>query len=255
MDLNKILIYALDLILYLFKEITMLFEILQNSLEQISDDNGYLEAIRALYRAQKEFDKTLPINTFVKEYLSFLDVHENSKKYSNQYHKYELLITKRGLYSDLEKIQSESYVQLKNKLNPIKFKNDCFYEVENKILNSAYNYYFILDSAENLYICNPLINGKKYLSHSSLLHDNWPILAGNISFYNGKIRYLDEESGHFKPRNRIFLFEKIYSNNIYTNDCILKHCHLPELPIEERCQMDRVQNLFDLYKYFFYNKI
>ena len=81
------------------------------------------------------------------------------------------------------------------------------------------------------------------------------VKEGNISFYNGKIRYLDEESGHFKPRNRIFLFEKIYSNNIYTNDCILKHCHLPELPIEERCQMDRVQNLFDLYKYFFYNKI
>lgn len=246
---------VLKMVLYRHKEITMLFDILQNNPEQVFDYNSYVAAIETLYNIQKKSGKEFPVNTLVKEYLSFIDKYKLAKKHLPKYTEYELLITKKGLYSDLEKLQSKSFVQLKNKLTPVKFEKDCFYFADNKILKSTHNYYYILDSAEKLYVYDPLINGIKYLSHSGLLNDNWPILAGNISFDKGKICYVDEESGHFKPRNRLFLLEDIFGENIYTDNCTLKHCHFPELQAEERCQMKSVQNLFDLYKYFFYNKI
>lgn len=106
-----------------------------------------------------------------------------------------------------------------------------------------------------LYVFNPFLNNTKYVVHSSLPHDNWPILAGNIIVKDGKVFYLDEESGRFKPRNKLYLFEQILGKEVFSEQPILKVCNLPDTSEAERCSLEQVNDLFDLYKHFFYTNL
>lgn len=218
--------------------------------DQLLTEN-YLTNIEELYISEKEKKCNKKL---LKMYLSFLV----SKKFStleNNITNDSLIITNRGLATDINLIKKHKYVQLCNNLSPLK-KEGNFFIGENgkKIDTNDERYYFILDTSKNLYLAPPYINGEKWITHSSLLHDNWPILAGHIVVKAGKVCYLDEESGHFKPRRCLHFFTDIFGWDVTTSDCYFNHCNLDKLPEIERSKIKKIQELFDFYKYIFYNE-
>lgn len=143
-------------------------------------------------------------------------------------------------------------MQLRTKLTSFKLKRGFLIENTGESADTNNEkYYFILDASKNLYIAPPLIDNERWITHSSLLHDSWPILAGHIIIKDGKVSYIDEESGHFKPRRRIHLFMNTLENDIIAKDCFFKHSNLDDIPSNEHLKMKNIQDLFDFYKYVF----
>ena len=122
-------------------------------------------------------------------------------------------------------LENEPPLQIKKQLFPIdeakvEFNNAIAYndfwgKNTNNILDGAYLYVLAPDSS--LYIAPNYINYK----HSDISKEPFAIGAGQIIFKNGKITYINRQSGHYLPEEKhlnyvINSLEKKYTKNIFS---------------------------------------
>lgn len=196
---------------------------------------------------RKLFNKYIPFVT-ENDFINYKEI-KKEKIFPKEY---ELKITKKALKRDLSSINKKRYIHLYNRINDayIFEKNGKLKYLNNKTVNTDDKYYnYIIDIYGNIFISKQYTCNKKNLNHSCLIKNSWPVLAGNIIIKNGIIKYIDEISGHFKPKNRVYIIKKVIKDKkIYSNAQIIESKNTPCSYQDRYYEIESVNDLLNLYK-------
>jgi hypothetical protein len=94
---------------------------------------------------------------------------------------------------------------------------------------------------------NIYINGKNSMHHDEALNGEWGLCSGYMSVVDGKINFLSNNSGHYRPQgyHLYVLTKSLLNKNVFNNNSIIEHhteipCNtiIQKMPLEEFLSRD-----------------